>query len=197
MGHDRRRAQLDNLARVPRRDRPHAARGQRSRPVASRSSAGFGNRGTDTAVPSSEPPSGARLRLLRLLRLLKAGALARRLLSTEGVRDAAVLALVTVLGGGAAFAAVEKSQDLSAWDGVWWAMTTVTTVGYGTPEVTTDGGRVIAIVVMLVGIGFVAILTAAAADRFLRAQRQEASELRGVHDRLDEIAARLDAMQGR
>ncbi len=70
-------------------------------------------------------------RLLRLLRLLRAATLARRLLSTEGVRDAAVLALLTVLGGGAAFASVEKAQNLSAWDGVWWAVTTVTTVGYG------------------------------------------------------------------
>ena len=41
-------------------------------------------------------------RLLRLLRLVRAATLARRLLSTEGVRDAGVLALVTVLGGGAA-----------------------------------------------------------------------------------------------
>lgn len=57
-------------------------------------------------------------RLLRLLRLLRLGMLTRRFLSTEGIRDAAVLAAMTVLGGGAAFAAVEKSQHLSAWDGV-------------------------------------------------------------------------------
>ncbi|HEX8122953.1 MAG TPA: potassium channel family protein [Solirubrobacteraceae bacterium] len=107
-------------------------------------------------------------RLLRLLRLMRAADLARRLLSTEGVRDASVLALLTVLGGGAAFAAVEKSQHLSTWDGVWWAMTTVTTVGYGDIQPESDGGRVIAIIVMLVGIGFVAILTAAAAERVHR-----------------------------
>lgn len=58
-------------------------------------------------------------RLLRLLPLLKAGVLTRRVFSTEGVRDAAVLTLIAVLGGGAAFAAFEKDQDLSAWDGVW------------------------------------------------------------------------------
>ncbi len=135
-------------------------------------------------------------RLLRLLRLLRLGMLARRLLSTEGVRDAAVLAAMTVLGGGAAFAAVEKSQNLSTWDGVWWAMTTVTTVGYGdvTPE--TDAGRVIAIVVMLVGIGFIAVLTAAAAERFLRAQADERRELEGVEQRLDEVVARLERMDG-
>jgi voltage-gated potassium channel len=136
-------------------------------------------------------------RLLRLLRLMKAAALTRRLLSTEGVRDASVLALVTVLGGGAAFAAVEKSQDLSAWDGVWWALTTVTTVGYGDVAPKTDGGRIIAIVVMLVGIGFVAILTAAAAERFMRSRREDEYERRAVQARLDEIAADLVALRQR
>ena len=107
-------------------------------------------------------------RLLRLLRLVRAVLLARRLLSTEGIKDAAVLALMTVLGGGTAFAAVEDGQDLSAWDGVWWAMSTVTTVGYGDIYPKTDEGRAIAIALMLVGIGFVAILTAAAAERLIR-----------------------------
>jgi voltage-gated potassium channel len=149
---------------------------------------------TPPFLPASLQAARA-FRLLRLLRLVKAAALTRRLLSTEGVRDASVLALVTVLAGGAAFAAVEKvdmgGNHLSTWDGIWWAIGTVTTVGYGGPP-RTDAGRAIAIVVMLVGIGFVAILTAAAADRFLRVRRQEASELRAVHDRLDEIVARLD-----
>jgi voltage-gated potassium channel len=134
-------------------------------------------------------------RLLRLMRLLKLAALTRRLLSTEGVRDAGVLALVTVLGGGAAYAAVEKGQHLSAWDGVWWAIVTVTTVGYGDTFPHTNAGRVIAIVVMFVGIGFIAILTAAAAERFLRAQRAETRELAEVDAKLDEILRRLDAIE--
>lgn len=134
-------------------------------------------------------------RLLRLVRLLRAATLARRLLSTEGVRDAAVLALVTVLGGGAAYAAVEKSQNLSAWDGVWWAMTTVTTVGYGDSYPRTDGGRVIAIIVMLVGIGFVAILTAAAAERFIASRREAAEERQELAAKLDAIARRLDNIE--
>lgn len=136
-------------------------------------------------------------RLLRLVRLLKAATLARRLFSTEGVRDAAVLALVTVLGGGAAFAAIEKSQNLSAWDGVWWAMTTVTTVGYGDVRPYTDGGRVIAIVIMLVGIGFVAILTAAAAERFIASRREAVEERQDLAAKLDEIARRLEAIEAR
>jgi voltage-gated potassium channel Kch len=57
---------------------------------------------------------------------------------------------MTALGGGAAFAAVE---GLSTWDGVYWAVTTMTTVGYGDVTSATDGGRPIAILVMVVGIG--------------------------------------------
>ena len=133
-------------------------------------------------------------RLLRLLRLLRLGLLTRRLLSTEGVRDAAVLAAMTVLGGGAAYSAVEKAQHLSVWDGVWWAIVTVMTVGYGDTFPKTDAGRIIAIAVMFVGIGFIAILTASAAERFLRQQQAERRELEGIERRLDEIVSRLDAM---
>jgi hypothetical protein len=50
---------------------------------------------------------------------------------------------------------------------------------------------------MLVGIGFIAILTAAAAERFLREQRAERRELEGVEQRLDEITRRLDQMEPR
>jgi len=136
-------------------------------------------------------------RLLRLVRLMKLAVLSRRLLSTEGVRDAAVFALITILGGGAAFAAVENGhQDhpVSAWDGVWWAITTVTTVGYGDFSPRTLGGRVIAIVVMVVGIGFVAIITAAAAERFMRSREAEA-ERAELRERLDEVLLRLDRIE--
>jgi voltage-gated potassium channel len=140
------------------------------------------------------------IRLLRLLRLLKLAKLARRLLSTEGVRDAAVLALLSVLGGGAAFAAIEKTDarggTLSAWDGVWWAMTTVTTVGYGDYAPQTHAGRLLAIAVMLVGIGFVAILTAAAAERFMRSRQEAEAERAELRDQLDEVLRRLDKLAG-
>jgi voltage-gated potassium channel len=143
-------------------------------------------------------------RLLRLARLLRLGKLTRRVFSTEGVRDAAVFAVMTVVGGGAAFAAVESDQHLSAWDGVWWAMTTVTTVGYGDISPHTDSGRVIAIAVMIVGIGFIALLTAAAAHRFLRPTIEQAEEDVVEHivlpeaevlRRLDEISARLGRLE--
>jgi voltage-gated potassium channel len=155
-------------------------------------------------TPPFLPPAlqAARLfRLLRLLRLVRAATLARHIFSTEGIRDAAILTCVAVLGGGAAFAAVEQKDNLSAWDGVWWAIQTVTTVGYGNPRVTTDGGRIIAICLMVTGIGFVAVLTAAAAERFVRGRREEEERARAeraaIAERLDEIIARLDTLEPR
>jgi voltage-gated potassium channel len=150
---------------------------------------------TPPFLPASMQAARA-FRLLRLLRLLRLGVLVRRLFSTEGVRDAAVLATMTVLAGGAAYAAVEKGQDLSAWDGVWWALVTVTTVGYGDTFPETDTGRIIATIVMLVGIGFIAILTAAAAERFMGSREAEA-ERAEIRARLDEVLRRLDKMERR
>jgi voltage-gated potassium channel len=125
-------------------------------------------------------------RLFRLLRLMRLAPLARRFFSLEGLSYAAVLALVTALGGGAAFAAAE-GRTISTWDGVWWAVATMTTVGYGDIYPHTNLGRAIAIGLMVVGIGFVAILTAALAQRFLATElREEVGEL-GV-----EIAAEVE-----
>jgi len=75
----------------------------------------------------------------------------------------------------------------------------VTTVGYGDTKVTTDGGRVIAICLMITGIGFVAVLTASAAERFMRGRRAEEerarAERQAIEQRLDQIIARLDAIE--
>lgn len=146
------------------------------------------------------------LRLLRLIRLLRAAVLARRMFSLEGVKYAALLALVTALAGGAAYSYAE-GDDVSTWDGLWWAVTTMTTVGYGDLYPQTDLGRVIALAVMLVGIGFIAILTAALAQRFVAAGAQEETaevteeleetedtllrELREITQRLHELEAAI------
>jgi voltage-gated potassium channel len=115
------------------------------------------------------------LRLLRLLRLMKVAQVSRRVFSFQGLRYAVFLALLTIVGGGAAFAAAEKGQDLNGWDGIWWATSTMTTVGSNIYPTTTLG-RVIAMVVMVVGIGFVALLTGAVAERFLGPEVREEIE---------------------
>ena len=136
------------------------------------------------------------LRLLRLVRLLRLAQLARGAFSLAGVRYAALLAVLTAFAGGQAFAEVENRPDA---EGLYWSIATMTTVGYGDVAPATATGRVIAIVVMLVGIGFVAVLTGAIAQRFIAPteQRVEAGEadlgrkLDALGDRLERLEARL------
>jgi voltage-gated potassium channel len=156
----------------------------------------------DVAIAVLTPPvvpstlSSIRLlRLLPLLRLLRLAELARGAFSLAGVRYAALLAVLTAFAGGQAFAEVEGVSDGT---GLYWALSTMTTVGYGDVVPHTGAGRVIAVVVMLVGIGFVAVLTGAIAQRFI-APAEEAVEVTeaGLQTRLDDVAARLERVEDR
>ena len=71
----------------------------------------------------------------------------------------------------------------------------MTTVGYGDIRPKTDGGRIIAIAVMIVGVGFVAILTASAAERFMASSREIQEDERRVADELAAIRERLDQLE--
>lgn len=154
------------------------------------------------------------LRLLRLVRLLRLAQVVRRLFTFDGLRYAALLALMTLIGGGTAFASVEKEP--TAWDGIWWAATTMTTVGYGDVPVTTDAGRVIGLIVMVVGIGFGTLVIGAISERFVTPQielevehaEQETveaveefeievlQELRAMSTRLQQLEAALERRRG-
>lgn len=135
------------------------------------------------------------LRVFRVLPLFRAHSL-RRILSLEGIRYASLIVGIIVLAGGTSFAAIE-GRGLSAWDGVWFAVETVTTVGYGDIVPTTSAGRVVAMIIMFVGIGFVALLTGFLADRFInRPRSDEVDEERGeILRELRQISDRLDRLE--
>jgi voltage-gated potassium channel len=161
----------------------------------------------DLAVVVLTPPfapqtwqNGRLFRLVRLLRVFRVLAL-RRLLSLEGMKYAAAIAVGTIIVGGAVFASVEETDKhhhaITTWDGIWWAITTVTTVGYGDIYPQSTAGRIIGISIMLVGIGFVALLTAFIADRFVNLGAEHEAkedlilaELRAIHARLDALEPR-------
>jgi len=63
---------------------------------------------------------------------------------------------------------VEGSNIKNFGDGIWWAMTTVTTVGYGDRFPVTTEGRVLAVALMIMGISLVGVITASVAAWFVK-----------------------------
>ena len=122
------------------------------------------------------------------------------------------LALTTLVIGvlaGFVVTLVDKRDFPTFGDGVWWAIVTLGTVGYGDIVPHTAWGRVVGSVVIVFGVTFIAFLTAivtsafvSAAEQKARAQeeeREEASEeetrrlLRALQAQLEAIEAKLDA----
>jgi len=74
-------------------------------------------------------------------------------------------------------------------ESLWWSLVTVTTVGYGDKYPVSAGGRGVAVVLMLTGIGLVGVLSTTVASYFV-GQRAEA-DMTELHRRLDRIEALL------
>lgn len=92
--------------------------------------------------------------------------------------------------------------------GVWWAITTVTTVGYGDLYPESHAGRVLAVAVMFIGIGFVAILTANIASYFVEKDknkekdnpekdREDKNENQLILEKLEELSKKIDEINRR
>jgi voltage-gated potassium channel len=81
--------------------------------------------------------------------------------------------------------------------GMWWAIQTVTTVGYGDVVPTSTTGRLVAALVMLVGIGFLTVITAAITSTFIETTRRrlEGATTDAMTSKLDNIATRLSAIE--
>jgi voltage-gated potassium channel len=143
------------------------------------------------------------VRLFRLLRVVRAGALIGRALQAErnlgsgnALRLAALATIFLTVLAGAVQSTIDTGDFTSFWDGVWWAVVTVTTVGYGDIQVHTVPGRIVAIALMLLGIGFLAVLTATVASHFVKVDssddnREMLETLRRVEADLAEVKARL------
>jgi voltage-gated potassium channel len=111
--------------------------------------------------------------------------------------------LVLMAGGG--FAALETDTVSSYWEGIWWALSLMTTVGFvgGSPR--TAGGQALAAMLMVLGFLLLALTTAAVASLFVSEseapqearervfEREALAELRALGDRLERLERRLEA----
>lgn len=117
---------------------------------------------------------GRVLRLLRLLRLLRFIKIGNTLFhQLGGIGDGlserrgeglivAIYLLFSVTFGTVGIMVFERGADSgfeTLWDGLWWSIVTMTTVGYGDTYPVTLGGRLVAVIVMFIGLSFYAFLT--------------------------------------
>ena len=124
------------------------------------------------------------LRPLRLMRVISFGGLALQKIAVG--RQFAIMVKVAITTIFIAYIAavqititeraVEGSNIKTFADGLWWAVTTVTTVGYGDRFPTTTEGRLLAVMLMFMGISLVGVITASVAAWFVKMSQDEESK---------------------
>lgn len=136
-------------------------------------------------------------RALRALRVLaffaRSGATTRSILRRHGLDYLVVLIGLLVVGSALTVAVAEESggpiDDFPT--ALWWAIVTVTTVGYGDVVPDSALGRSIGVVLMLAGIGLFSAMTANVAAYFARTEQEVTN--RELLEELRALRARLDA----
>lgn len=145
------------------------------------------------AILPAEVFRAARLaRLARLVRLMRSWAVLWRLsrhirgiLQTNGLGWVLTLSAALVFTGGMAAWIVEPGIDTIA-DGLWWSLVTATTVGYGDISPQSGLGRLLAAVLMVIGIGAIGLLTATLATYFIEGRRL------GQHPHIEFVRLQLE-----
>jgi voltage-gated potassium channel len=114
-------------------------------------------------------------------------------LTSHGLHYVLLIALAVVVAAGLLVEEVERGSNKAfqtVGDGLWWALVTVTTVGYGDKTPITPVGRGIAVVLMLAGIGLFGVLAATLASYFIRQEGRT-----DVEPKIDEVIRRLDRIE--
>ena len=137
------------------------------------------------------------VRFLRFLRLMGVTARAVEALRTifwrRGVISVAAISGFIILAGGAGLTLLEPQTVRGGFgDGIWWAIVTASTVGYGDIAPSTLWGRLIAILLMLSGVGLVSTLAASITSYFLG--QEESAILTELNQRMTRIESLLNGM---
>lgn len=130
--------------------------------------------------------AGRTLRLIRLLRILRAFRSTRHLINhvyrnkTKGAfTTVSIIAILMLVFSAVAILQVEddpNSNIKTAEDAIWWAYVTITTVGYGDKFPVTTEGRIIAAILMTVGVGLFGTFTGYLASWFVADKKQNENE---------------------
>lgn len=87
-------------------------------------------------------------------------------------RATAVVTISTTVIAGALMRLTDPDTFPDIWHGLWWSAQTVTTVGYGDELPQSAAGRLLAVIVMMAGVTFITVTSAAIASAFVEAARR-------------------------
>ncbi len=114
----------------------------------------------------------------------------------------AIASIVVTIGAGFLMTVAEHERYPSIGSGLWWAIQTTTTVGYGDNVPENVPGRLVAAFVMLFGIGFLTVITAAITSTFVARSRNASSsgaptaeQLRQFEQQLRQLDERLERIE--
>jgi voltage-gated potassium channel len=102
--------------------------------------------------------------------------------------------LVVVIVAATIYTLVESVSFL---DGMWWAIVTATTVGYGDISPETVGMRIVAVTVMFTGILTAAIVTASVAAQIVSTKLEAANHTQAIDDDFDYVIERVQELKRR
>lgn len=120
------------------------------------------------------------VRLFRLFRLLRVAVFIKKFnkyvsvfLKTNHFIYVIYLSITITLLGALSIYSIEKGKTIHDFgDALWWSFVTTTTVGYGDISPSTGLGRIIAGILMLVGIGFIGMLTGTITTFFIKDRKK-------------------------
>lgn len=156
-------------------------------------------------------PGAPLLRLLRIARMVRSWRMMRRNTPREIWQQARaqlaesslfvvflVILVVIILGSSLVVMAESTSPDANiktGYQAVWWTFVTMATVGYGDYTPVTGQGRVVAVFVMITGVGFFGVLSSFLASTFINSRRkQDQIDLAMVKE---ELATIRNLLEGR
>ena len=126
-------------------------------------------------------------RFFRLAALLtRFSTTVKSIFNSKGLRFIVYATIGIVLFFGFLFYISEPAVNTYG-DGIWWALVTITTVGYGDITPLTNLGRIIASSLMVMGIGFIATITAAVSSYFITSFSDKEITINELGEKLDKL----------
>jgi voltage-gated potassium channel len=114
-------------------------------------------------------------------------------------RAVATATLVVTVAGGFLVWIIDHDEFPNIGESLWWSLQTVTTVGYGDIVPHDTEGRIVGSILMVAGVGFLAVITASIASAFTQAAlRRRGREEDGedpVLARIDELSSRIERLE--